>query len=189
LHDRPAASVFFTIQNLITLPHYMTLASRASRALVMHQVTFRELWQASMMIEPLMAQQAADHITDLQLKSLENNVNSMSKYIEDIKSVLALDVEFHNLLAESCGNRVLMLAREPLSLLFEPAGNMILPRIKTQQLILDAHCAILDLLRKRNGVGASEWMTRHIADFKRGFEKTGFNLDTPLELSSPILSK
>jgi DNA-binding FadR family transcriptional regulator len=174
---------------LVTLPHYMTLASRASRALVMHQVTFRELWEASMMIEPLMAKQAAEHITDFQLKSLETNVNSMLMHIEDINSVVTLDVEFHNLLAESCGNRVLMLTREPLSLLFKPAGNMILPRIKTQQRILDAHCAILDLLRKRNGLGASEWMTRHIADFKRGYEKTGFNLDTPLELSNPLLSK
>jgi DNA-binding FadR family transcriptional regulator len=169
---------------LITLPQYMTLASRASRALVLHQVTFRELWEASMLIEPMITLQAAEHITDSSIKALETNVLTMQKYIEDIDSVVELDVEFHNLVAEACGNRVLMLTREPLSLLFKPAGKIILPRIKTQQRILDAHRAILNQLREHNGPKASEWMTRHMADFKRGYEKTGVDLDTPLEFRS-----
>jgi GntR family transcriptional repressor for pyruvate dehydrogenase complex len=169
---------------LITLPRYMELASRASRALVMHQVTFRELWEVSMLLEPMMAMHAAERISTQQLSLLEANVQAMSEHIEDIDHVVALDVEFHDLVAKACGNRVLMLTREPISLLFKPAGQIILPRIKTQQRIVDAHKAILDLLKQRDGPGASVWMTRHMADFKRGYEKTGVDMDAPLDLAT-----
>jgi DNA-binding FadR family transcriptional regulator len=176
---------------LITLPRYMELASRASRALVMHHVTFRELWEVSMLLEPMMAMHAAERISTQQLSVLEENVEAMSEHIEDIDYVVALDVEFHDLVAKACGNRVLMLTREPISLLFKPAGQIILPRIKTQQRIVDAHRAILELLKQRDGPGAYAWMTRHMADFKRGYEKTGVDMDAPLDLAtgSPSIAK
>ncbi len=169
---------------LITLPHYMDLASRASRALVMHEVTFRELWDAALVLEPLVAQRAASRISADQLAALESNLESMQRHIDDPKSVVELDVEFHDLIARACGNRVLMLTREPISLLFRPAGQIILPRLQTQQRIVDAHRAILDLLRKGDATGVATWMTRHMADFKRGYEKTGVDMDAPLGMAT-----
>ncbi|MFC6283810.1 MULTISPECIES: FadR/GntR family transcriptional regulator [Polaromonas] len=168
---------------LVTLPHYMHLASRASRALVMHQVTFRELWDASMVTEPAAAHRAATRISAEQLADLEANTVAMRQHIEDPVSVVELDVEFHDLIAEASGNRVLMLTREPIGLLFKPAGQIILPRLHTQQRILDAHCAILDLLKRGDADGVAVWMTRHMADFKRGYEKTGVDMDTPLDMA------
>lgn len=76
-----------------------------------------------------------------------------------------------------------MLTREPIGLLFKPAGQIILPRLHTQQRILDAHCAILDLLKRGDADGVAVWMTRHMADFKRGYEKTGVDMDTPLDMA------
>ena len=54
----------------ISAPHYVELASSASRALILHAVTFRELWEASMLIEPATAEMAARNIKDADLAEL-----------------------------------------------------------------------------------------------------------------------
>lgn len=164
----------------VAVPHYMDLASRASRALVMHQVTFQELWEVSVEVESMSAGFAASRIGDEGLAALQANIDEMRARIDDPDSVVALDIEFHDLLAEASGNRALALAREPISLLFHPAGTTILPRLRTQRRILDAHVRILDLLKARNVAGVREWMERHMHDFRRGYERTGVSMSAPL---------
>lgn len=166
---------------VIALPRYQDLAARASRALAMHRVTFMELWEASMTIEPLIASLAAQRVTPPQLAALDKNLAQMEESIDDIERVLELDVAFHSMLAEAAGNRALILAREPIGLLFRPAGEVILPRLKTQQRILVAHQAIVNLLKQQDAHGAHAWMHRHMADFKRGYEATGMNPNEPLD--------
>ncbi len=168
----------------VTLPHYMDLASRASRALAMQQVTFRELWETSMVLEPVSAAAAAMHIDDDGLAALADNITRMEQALDDIDMVVRLDMEFHELIALAGGNRALALAREPIGLLFRPAGQVILPRLKTQGRILAAHKAIYALLAARDAEGARSWMTRHMADFKRGYERTGVDMNAPLDLAS-----
>ncbi|WP_439495599.1 FCD domain-containing protein [Bosea sp. (in: a-proteobacteria)] len=53
--------------------------------------------------------------------------------------------------------------------------------LKTQKRIIDAHHALLKALKERDADEAAAWMHRHIADFKRGFEQTGLDIDRPLE--------
>jgi DNA-binding FadR family transcriptional regulator len=168
----------------VAIPHYADLASRASRALVMHEVTFRELWEASFAIETVTAVLAAERIRAETLKALENNVAEMATCLKDIDRVVVLDIEFHDLLAEAAQNRALNLAREPIGLLFYPAGKVILSRLKTQNRILDAHAKILDSLKKRDVKEVKIWMERHMADFKRGYERTGISIERPLDIAS-----
>ena len=165
----------------VAIPHYMDLASRASRALVMHQVTFRELWEASEALETITAVLAVARIGDDGIRALEHNIKEMKARLEDIDSVVSLDIEFHDLLAEGADNRALSLAREPVSLLFYPAGKIILSRVHTQRRILDAHRKIVALIRKRNEDAVRVWMARHMADFKRGWERTGLNMESAVD--------
>lgn len=165
----------------VTIPHYMDLASRASRALALHQVTFRELWEISVELESISAGLAAERIDESGLRALEANVEEMRERIDDPDSVIALDIEFHDLLAEASTNRALALAREPISLLFHPAGATILPRLKTQQRILDAHIKILELMHARDISAVRKWMERHMHDFRRGYELTGISMTEPLD--------
>jgi GntR family transcriptional regulator, transcriptional repressor for pyruvate dehydrogenase complex len=165
----------------VAIPHYGDLASRASRALVMHEVTFRELWEASSAIETVTAVLAASRISANTLTALKNNVAEMASRLNDTDSVIALDIEFHDLLAEAAQNRALSLAREPISLLFYPAGKVILSQLKTEKRILEAHKEILDALKRRNVVEVRASMERHMADFKRGFERTGSSMESALD--------
>lgn len=163
----------------VTIPHFVELASRASRALQMHHVTFRELWEGSLAIEPVVARYAAERITSDEIQQLRRNIEQMEK-ATSVKRVVELDIEFHNLLAQAARNRALILAREPISLLFMPAGRAILPKLKTQQRIIDAHRAIVEAIGRRDVDEAESWMARHIRDFRRGYERTGLDMDAAL---------
>ena len=67
-----------------------------------------------------------------------------------------LDRDFHEILAKAAGNRVLALAHEPVTSLFIPAGQIILPRLKTYRRVLDAHRYIFNCLRARDHAGARD---------------------------------
>ena len=164
----------------IAVPHMTDLATRTSRALTLHQVTFRELWEATLAVEPVVARYAAERITPEEIGLLTENVREMEALAANPMDVVRLDIAFHDLLARSTRNRALMLAREPISLLFMPAGMHILPRLQTQNRVIDAHRAILRALQNHRQASAETWMRRHIEDFRRGFERTGLDLDRPL---------
>ncbi len=176
----------------VALPHFLDLASRASRALVLHAVTFRELWEASVLIEPATAEYAAARIGPEHLERLEENMAQMEVLVgrveagEPIKveAFVAMDAEFHAIICEAADNRVLSLAREPVSRLFIPAGRVILPRLKTHRRVLDAHRAIHKALAAGDAETVRAWMKRHMEDFKRGYDRTGMALDTPLDAAA-----
>lgn len=171
----------------VAIPHYSELASRASRALVLHQITFRELFEASHAMETITATLAAKNITDDQLRALEKNIAEMNASIDDIDSVVALDIEFHDIIGEAANNRALSLAREPISLLFYPAGRIILSRLKTQERVLDAHRKIYSLMRERDVEGVEMWMKRHMSDMKRGYDQIGISIDGPLDFAATVV--
>jgi len=180
----------------ISVPHYMDLASSASRALFHHSVTFRELWEASMLIEPALAEIAATKATDGDLADMEANIARMeaaTTRIEahepfDVDDFVDLDRAFHDILAKAAHNRVLILAHEPVSMLFIPAGRLILPRLHTHRRVLDAHRFIFDGLKQHDVAKTRKWMRLHMQDFRRGYEMTGLDVDMTLDATRLGLS-
>lgn len=166
----------------VSLPRYDRLASRMTRALVLHQTSFSELWEAAMILETSSVEAAAKRITSRDLEELEQNLLRSREAIGDNDRVAVLDSEFHNILARASGNRVLQLAREPASLLFHPTLRIILDHVEiAAQRNLDAHMRIVDALHKDDAESARIWMRKHIEDWRRGFERTGGKLDAPIE--------
>jgi DNA-binding FadR family transcriptional regulator len=180
----------------ISVPHYLALASSASRALVLHSVTFRELWEASMVLEPSIAHRAARHADARGLAELSANLEEMSGAVEriesggpaDVTGFVGLDREFHEILAKIAGNRVLALAHESVTSLFIPAGQIILPKLRTYRRVLDAHRYIFECLRTQDADGARNWMHKHMDDFRRAYEMTEMSMDAPLDATN-LLSK
>jgi DNA-binding FadR family transcriptional regulator len=169
----------------VTLPHHGDLASRASRAMVMHQITFRELWEASLALEVATIHHAADRITVRQLARLKENVREMEQAAaRSDDEFIRLDMVFHDILAEAAGNRALALAREPVGLLFFPAGRIILPRLKSHMRLVEAHRNIVRALQAGDRDLAVEWMHKHMADFRRGYELTRIDMNQPLDAAA-----
>ena len=166
----------------VSLPHYERLASRTSRAMVLHEVTFRELFEASMALQLATIEAAAQRATDAMIAALEDNVARTARALGDPSAVAALDSEFHTLIGKASGNRVLQLAREPSDLLVYPTTKMIFAKVpEGPARLLEAHRMMLDAICRRDVEAARLWARRHLNDWRKGFERAGNDLDQPID--------
>jgi GntR family transcriptional regulator, transcriptional repressor for pyruvate dehydrogenase complex len=165
----------------VAAPHYRRLATRMTRALILQQVTFRELWHTSRALEPATVDQAMDNATEEDLAELGANVDLTRKLQHDPAAVAELDAEFHRLIGSAAHNRVLLLAKEPSLMLVRPTTALIIvsnpqgiPRL------IEAHAHILDALQRRDREKGRLWVDRHLRDWMAGFERSGRDLDAPV---------
>jgi DNA-binding FadR family transcriptional regulator len=166
----------------VAVPHYHRLATRMSRALILQEVTFRELWLTSMALEPAVVEQAIDKATDVDLAAIETNVARTHEVRSSPGAVAKLDDEFHVLLARAAHNRVLQLAKEPSRILVNPTTEFIITRNPPGiARLLEAHSQIFDAIRRRDKAKGRMWVDRHLRDWKAGFELSGRDLDSPVD--------
>jgi GntR family transcriptional repressor for pyruvate dehydrogenase complex len=163
------------------VPHYHRLASRMTRSLILQQVTFRELYYTSLALEPAAVDQAIDNRTAEDLAALEANIAQTIKVQNDPAAVAECDAEFHRLIGLAAHNRVLLLAKEPSSMLVRPTtGFIIMKNPRGIPRLIAAHQHIVDALSRRDRATARLWVDRHLKDWRVGFELSGMNLDSPV---------
>jgi DNA-binding FadR family transcriptional regulator len=166
----------------VSLPHYQRLASRTTRAMVLHEVTFRELYEAAMALQMATIEGAALRATDAMIAALEDNVARTARRLAEPAAVAELDTEFHDLIGKASGNRVLQLAREPSDLLVRPTTELVLRKVKVgAPRLLEAHRMLLKAIRERDADFGRLWARRHINDWRKGFERAGNDLDQPID--------
>jgi GntR family transcriptional regulator, transcriptional repressor for pyruvate dehydrogenase complex len=164
-------------------PHYNRMATRISRALMLHEVTFRELFDAALCFETSNIELAVAHATAEELEKIDANIDRTERASGDPAAIAALDAEFHELVARLAKNRVLLLAGEPLNLLIFPTTELILQRDCDAglQRMVQAHRMYVDAIRRRDVAAARQWVSRHLSDWRRGFELAGKELDKPVD--------
>jgi DNA-binding FadR family transcriptional regulator len=178
----------------VALPGLFDLAPRAARALIMNQVTFQELWEVAIVVEPAAARLAAQRIDEADFAQLDANLAACRATLDTADLAMAaqihsgLDVEFHALVARASRNRSLMLAREPFSLLYRPALTLLQKALPQSALRnVQAHEQILNALKARDPDRSYSWMHKHLVDFRAGFLKAGLPMDAPVEaLTDPM---
>jgi DNA-binding FadR family transcriptional regulator len=166
----------------VGLPHYERLATRMSRALVLHEVTFRELYEAAMPIQIATIEAAVERATPGLIAALEENIARTERALRDSAEVAELDGEFHGLIGKASGNRVLQLAREPSEALVVESTELILSKVKEGgPRLLHAHRMYVDALKRRDKEAGRLWVRRHLDDWRKGFERAGRDLDRPID--------
>lgn len=166
----------------VSIPDATDLSPRLTRAMVMQQVTFRELWQVAAQLEPLSAELAASAATEESLSKLRTNLAAMEAAVEADESPVDLDMEFHSLLADATGNRVLLLSREPVAILLYNAFETVRPRMEqAARRNLEAHKQVVDAVADRDPIVAREWMQRHLRDLMRGWLLSGCTMDARID--------
>ena len=169
----------------VCLPGVHDLAPRATRMLLLHQVTFQELWDVAVVLEPLAAHRAARQATDDDLTLLDVNLVA-SRQEKAVDRLVTLDMEFHALVGRASHNHALMLAREPVGLLYNPTLQQLFKRLPQASVRnLEAHAHLLDALRRRDAEGAAEWTRKHMVDFQRGFAMAGLDMSKPIAQPTP----
>jgi DNA-binding FadR family transcriptional regulator len=166
----------------VSLPHYERLASRTTRAMVLHEVTFRELYEAAMALQLATVEGAARRATPAMVAAMQENIERTAQVLGDAAAVAELDSEFHAMIGRASGNRVLQLAREPSDLLVYPTTKLILSKVKEgPPRLLEAHRRMLDAIRRGDVEAGRLWARRHLDDWRKGFERSGNDLDQPID--------
>lgn len=164
-----------------SIPGAQELGRRMSRAMVLHEVTFEELWEIVMVLDPCAAEHAARRARPEDLEAIEDNLRRTHEALGgDHGKIAALDIEFHSLVAEAAHNRALILSREALGRLFYPAFDAVFSRLNAGGRLLFAHQAIVSAIRLQNAKDARDWMERHVVDFRRGYELASLDISDPV---------
>jgi GntR family transcriptional regulator, transcriptional repressor for pyruvate dehydrogenase complex len=180
----------------VAIPGVYDLAPRATRSLMLQQVTFSELWQLAVVIEPQAAYLAAINATEQDIALLRANVDKDREHLAEgsssetshISQHAQIDVAFHALVGSATHNRALILAREPISLLYRPALGQLfanLPQAEARN--LTAHEHVLEAIIARDEKKAEKWARKHLIDFQRGYSMTALAMDVPLGHLNPSL--
>ena len=154
----------------VTRPEPGDVSSGVSRALALHDVTYLELWEAMMAIEPSAAHYAASRRTAAQLQTLVTTCARFEAAAETSDAVAAV-VDFFTVVASASGNQVLALSQAPLNLLLAPTLTRIIDRVpQAPDRIREAQARITSAIKQKRSETARTWMEKHIRDFKRGYE-------------------
>jgi GntR family transcriptional regulator, transcriptional repressor for pyruvate dehydrogenase complex len=167
----------------VTVPNQRDLAPRVIRTLVMHQVTFREVWEAALVLEPACASLCAQNRSDELVTAIKNNLQSTRQFIDDARRCTELDTEFHSLVAEGARNKALLLSREPVGVMLNSAFDKLCPLLpQASGRMLRAHQQVAKAIGEGDSDEAALWMRKHIVDFRRGWEMASLSLDSAVDL-------
>lgn len=166
----------------IERPGTERLVRSMQRALVLHEVTFRELFEAALALQLATIEAAVEHASDADLRALEANIALTETHLHDATRLARLDGEFHALIGRASHNRVLQLAREPSETLVVASTELVLRKVKEGAArMLHAHRMYVDAIRARDREAARLWARRHLEDWRRGFQRAGNDLDRPID--------
>ena len=167
---------------MVTAPSPRVVRDAMHDAIVLHRVSYRELWELNMALEPEASGLAATNADEDVLEAIAENLRRTADCLSDPDALVEADVEFHDLVARASGNHALLLAREPLGALLFPAYGTVIRKIGPGKRLLEAHTKIYEALRAGDVDIARDWMARHIRDFRRGCELAGLDFDEPVSI-------
>lgn len=162
----------------VSRPQHDAIAEGVSRALVMHDVTFLEVWEALTIIEPPIAAAAARSRTAEDLAAIAAEAERFVAMNGATERAVHHAAEFFRCVGRATHNQVLGLAQEPLLQLLEPSLQVMIDKVtQARSRIATAQKRIVEALAARDVDGARTWMAKHIRDFRKGYEIARIDLD------------
>ncbi|MBS0376402.1 MAG: FadR family transcriptional regulator [Proteobacteria bacterium] len=170
-----------TKRMVVSRPAATQVAGRIGHALALNDVTVREVWETLELLEPPTAEAAARRASGESLAAIRAAVAGYATDHATAPAAVAGVARFFRAVAAASGNRVLPLAQEPLLLLLGAALEVIIDRAPPARArIATAQREILAAIEGGEPERARSWMAKHVRDFRRGFEISGVDLDTPV---------
>ena len=161
----------------VTRPQHIAIAGAVTRGLVMHDVTFMEVWEALTLLEPPIAESAARARNADDVTLVAAAAEQFASDNAEAQTAAHRSAEFFRSVGRATHNQVLMLAQEPLLQLLEPSLRIMIDEVpQARSRIFTAQRRISEALSARDTDGARTWMAKHIRDFRKGFEIAGIDL-------------
>lgn len=134
------------------------------------QATIHELVDARLTMEPEMARLAADRLNEESIQRMNTHLDEARKVdLDDEIEYLRIGTDFHSLVAELSGNRVLSLFSRSLHSLFrDQVRSVALATPDTRASTVSEHAEIAQAILDGDGVKAEELMREHMHAFTEG---------------------
>jgi GntR family transcriptional repressor for pyruvate dehydrogenase complex len=160
------------------------------RAMGLQKVTFQELWEMQMELEPFCADLAAARISEDIADELRANLRATEENLADDAAIIRLDIQFHQLIGKAAQNAALMLSLQPIGMLLFSATVDLYQKVPpARHRLLQAHQQIAAAIIGHDREVARAWMARHISDFRRGYVVAGISLDRAIALDEQALQR
>jgi DNA-binding FadR family transcriptional regulator len=165
---------------MVSRPERDAVAGGVSRALALHDVSIRDVWEGLSILEPPIAEAAARHRRAADLVVIEATVERAMP--RGAAAAAGQAADFFRHLGEATHNRVLMLAHEPLLQLLVPSLRTVIDEVAAARArIATAQRRILAAIRAGDVADARVWTEKHIRDYRRGFDLAGIDLGNRVE--------
>src|SRR5688572_24310330 len=113
----------------VSRPAVTKVASGMRQALVMHDVSFVDVWEAMMVIEPEVAALAASRRTQADLEALTQSRERFMNAVDSDPKAVEWVAEFFELLGACARNQVLVLAKHSLAQVLAPSLAQMIDRV------------------------------------------------------------
>ena len=161
----------------VTRPTRETVGGGLSQALALHGTRVVDVWEALQAVQPGIAAAAAGRRSAESLRRLEAAAARFAARQGGRDQAVGDVAAFFDALGEAAANPVFPLLNEPLLRLLRPSLALIIDRVpQARSRIEAAQLRIVTAVRERDAGTASEWMARHVRDFRRGYEVAGIPL-------------
>jgi len=168
---------------IVSRPHADKVASGMRQALVLHNVSFVDVWEAMMVIEPEVAALAAARRTVADIDALISLSRAFGASPLADPHAVDLVREFFEVLGACARNQVLVLAKHSLAQVLAPSLAQMIDRVpQARSRIAAAQRKIIAALQNKDADEARKWMAKHVRDFKRGYEVAGISPETRVSM-------
>ncbi len=121
-----------------------------------------ELYQARLLLEPALTRLAVERDAAALARRLHENLARTSQVLAAGGAVSALNREFHALVAEGAGNRVLQLMMQALQEVLESFDQRYPNAPEVSRCAFEDHGEMLEAIRTANAAAAETLMRRHL---------------------------
>lgn len=133
--------------------------------------TFREVMEARLILEPVMARQAAERRDPAVRAALEAGIASAQALVDgDDDGYLSVANDFHEIIAGASGNRVLDLLANSLKQIYIARIRSFIYRPEERAKLLADHDIVAEAILSGDGDEAERLMRDHMQEYVRLFE-------------------
>jgi DNA-binding FadR family transcriptional regulator len=167
---------------VVQSPDATSLATSLTLLLQFAKAPFRTVAEARIGLEPMMAQLAAQRMSDDLVGRLGASVYTMHEHLDDERVFLEENKHFHEVIAHGSGNALFgNLVDALLGILDGSAIGIDYPEIR-RAAVHKAHLTIYEAIAARDPAGSAEAMHDHIAQYVKYAERK-----FPEVLDAPIV--
>lgn len=167
---------------VVQQPDATSLATSLTLLLQFANAPFRTIAEARGGLEPMMAQLAAQRMSDAQLADLKASVDTMQDHLDDQSVFLEENKRFHDVIAHGSGNAMFgYLVDALLGILDGSAIGIDYPEVR-RAAVHKAHLSIYEAIAERDPAASAEAMADHVKQYLKYAEKK-----FPDVLAAPIV--